>query len=1029
MELRFGQLSDVQRSREQPAEASPFRIAIFGDFTGRANRAVQASSDELAAAKPFKAQFDALEDLLGQLAPKLSIVIADGSTVELRFTEFDDFHPDGIYRQVDAVQGLKADEASPIMRSILHAADFRTVESSWRGLEWLLRRTSKNSNVLVRVFDCSADEFLADLRSNEELSRTGSYRTLVANDEGKELPWAAVVALYQFDMTAEHSELLGRLATIGYQLNAPVLSNLDSRVAAADFAPDIETKSAWESLTALPVSAFLQLAAPRFLLRMPYGANYKPCDAFDFEEFSLGEVRDQGAYLWGNPALLSSCLLAREYMKSGWQFTPGGQLQLESMPLHAYRTADDDEMAVSTEARFSSTVGEQLAAWGLSAVLPVRGRDLVELSALRSVSSNSPTLAGAWNAGGGVQLAGANATPATTDVSTTEFAGDDGGTSAIDDELAALLAGTDSPPANDTEPSELDAELAALLAGADPEPVTEIQPMDETDSSNVELDAELAALLGGGDSPAAESEAPVELDPELAALLGEAAQPDSASDPIADLDAELAALMADTPASEPVSAEDPAPIDDIASDLATTVDNTADDDPLAGIDPELAALMADLGGDTAADITPKVDSAVTEFSLDADLAALLGESSTSGPGSNGNTELSQGDSQGTDLPPSTPQASHKSMSMSVMATDIADVDELIRQAQEASKYGLAGSPPVLDFKALLQPISDDNPAGESVPFSMREELEQARKEINPESFRADDPMRPTDWVRADWSKVISLTQEILTERSKNLLVAARLLEALTKKHGFAGARDGLHLMRLLIEVCWDRLEPAIEDDDLEVRAGPFNWLDDADRGSCYPFTIKQAPLIFAGEVTYSWIQWNQGGSANRGPEEIEKAIATTTREQCQLVADDVSQTLTELKWLVQSLRQKIGPDAPGLAAIRPGIEECRALALQILQKKGPAPIDATADSAGESSNTGNGQAAAPRLNSRGAIYAQLAEAADALQRLEPHSPVPFLILRAVELGGLPFPQLMAALIRDSSVLSEMKRELGIKADE
>jgi hypothetical protein len=35
-------------------------------------------------------------------------------------------------------------------------------------------------------------------------------------------------------------------------------------------------------------------------------------------------------------------------------------------------------------------------------------------------------------------------------------------------------------------------------------------------------------------------------------------------------------------------------------------------------------------------------------------------------------------------------------------------------------------------------------------------------------------------------------------------------------------------------------------------------------------------------------------------------------------------------------------------------------------------------------------------------------------------------MRAVELGALPFPQLMQALIRDASVLSEMNRELGIK---
>jgi len=60
------------------------------------------------------------------------------------------------------------------------------------------------------------------------------------------------------------------------------------------------------------------------------------------------------------------------------------------------------------------------------------------------------------------------------------------------------------------------------------------------------------------------------------------------------------------------------------------------------------------------------------------------------------------------------------------------------------------------------------------------------------------------------------------------------------------------------------------------------------------------------------------------------------------------------------------------------------------------------------------------------VYRQLSEAAALLQRLEPQSPIPYLINRAVELGSLPFPELMKQLIRNNEVLGEMNRELGIK---
>ena len=54
--------------------------------------------------------------------------------------------------------------------------------------------------------------------------------------------------------------------------------------------------------------------------------------------------------------------------------------------------------------------------------------------------------------------------------------------------------------------------------------------------------------------------------------------------------------------------------------------------------------------------------------------------------------------------------------------------------------------------------------------------------------------------------------------------------------------------------------------------------------------------------------------------------------------------------------------------------------------------------------------------------------ADLLERLEPHSPIPYLIRRTVELGAMPFPQLMKALLVDVD-FTNMNRELGIKPEE
>ena len=66
------------------------------------------------------------------------------------------------------------------------------------------------------------------------------------------------------------------------------------------------------------------------------------------------------------------------------------------------------------------------------------------------------------------------------------------------------------------------------------------------------------------------------------------------------------------------------------------------------------------------------------------------------------------------------------------------------------------------------------------------------------------------------------------------------------------------------------------------------------------------------------------------------------------------------------------------------------------------------------------------METRAEIYARVAEAAAKLQQIEPHSPIPYLLNRAVELGSLPFPDLMKSLILNADVLKLMNRELGIK---
>ncbi len=220
-------------------------------------------------------------------------------------------------------------------------------------------------------------------------------------------------------------------------------------------------------------------------------------------------------------------------------------------------------------------------------------------------------------------------------------------------------------------------------------------------------------------------------------------------------------------------------------------------------------------------------------------------------------------------------------------------------------------------------------------------------------------------------------------------------------------------------------------------AAPFYWLDEADRGALFPNALRLVPMIGGETARYSWNDWKQSQSG-RGvatTADIEKAVKVTPREHCQTTFEDLDEARQELEALTDELNGRLGTYAPALSGLRQALDECRALAQQVLREvlklMGPEPSQ---DGGGEGAVPGEEKVPATRggsfvgqqVASRAQVYHQLAQAAAMLQQLEPHSPIPYLINRAVELGALPFPDLMRALIRDAEVLAGMNRELGIK---
>jgi type VI secretion system protein ImpA len=336
----------------------------------------------------------------------------------------------------------------------------------------------------------------------------------------------------------------------------------------------------------------------------------------------------------------------------------------------------------------------------------------------------------------------------------------------------------------------------------------------------------------------------------------------------------------------------------------------------------------------------------------------------------------------------------------------------------------------LDVDNLLRPRPSGAEEPEAFSMELRQELERARK--TPAS--ADRSKGPRQVPPSAWEEIVLKTASRLTEGSRDLGLAVRLTEAITKLHGFAGLRDGLYLMRRLVEDCWGELTPRPRaEGDLSPLLGPLKWIDDPDRGALFPHTVRAVPLAKHGDRSYAWIDWKR--LKDRGDKaawsSFERAVHATPRLEWEHAADLLDQSHDELERLTVSVSaHSIEPFE--MAGLWRALDDCRMLVGHILEQV-PAieanvnaevnSIDAEVADQWEGEEDDLGYA---HTQLRARIYAQIEHLALALQRVEPHSPVPHLLLRAVQLGTLPFPQLMSELLRDQNVLGRMNQELGIR---
>jgi type VI secretion system protein ImpC len=291
------------------------------------------------------------------------------------------------------------------MQAILHHSDFQALEAAWRGLDFLARGLETDTQLKLYLLDVSLAELAADFGSADDLSATGIYKLLVGETvlTPGATPWAVLAGNYAFDDGLVNVELLCRIALIASKAGAPFLAAADSKILGCKSfgeTPDPDqwkpaSEETWNFVRGFPEAKYLGLAAPRFLLRLPYGKQTSPTETFPFEEMPAPR---HGEYLWGNPIFACTMLIGQAFSEYGWAMRPGMVAEIGGLPVHVYKDADGDpQMKPCGEALLTQRAAERMLEKGLIPVVSFKGQDRIRVAGFQSVAKPHKPLAGRWS--------------------------------------------------------------------------------------------------------------------------------------------------------------------------------------------------------------------------------------------------------------------------------------------------------------------------------------------------------------------------------------------------------------------------------------------------------------------------------------------------------------------------------------------------------------------------------------------------------------------------------------------------------
>ena len=295
------------------------------------------------------------------------------------------------------------EKLSAQMNEIIHAKEFQSLESAWRGLHYLVFNSETDASLKIKVMNIGKTELYRHFKlyPGARWDQSPIFKAVYEQEFGTlgGQPYGALIADYHFSHSPADVSLARDLSKIGSAALAPVITGADPNLLGMDSwrelmnprdlgkLMDTPDYAAWKGLRDGVDSRYLALCMPRVLARLPYGAKSEPVHEFAFEEDTDGH--DGAKYGWMNAAYAMAANINRAFKEYGWTVRIRGVQsggEVINLPTYTFPTDDGGvDLKCPTEIAITDRREAELSKAGLISIIHRKNTDKAAFIGAQSV--------------------------------------------------------------------------------------------------------------------------------------------------------------------------------------------------------------------------------------------------------------------------------------------------------------------------------------------------------------------------------------------------------------------------------------------------------------------------------------------------------------------------------------------------------------------------------------------------------------------------------------------------------------------